>query len=194
MLIVVLTPFLVECYIRKQVVVGFEETWVASVASYWGGIIGGLISGLLACIGVVATIRYYKESDAKKERAEIMPFFIGWEEEQDLVDYVYLPRDAKNGWTGKGNICIGVKNIGNGFAQIEDVRCKGDISESTMGKTVIKESGLHLFLLTKDKNNVDETIEIHFLDALGNKYIQSLRIYGTEGDIKLSNQYPQIER
>ena len=51
-----------------------DSTWIGSLASYWGGILGGMISGTLAFIGVFYTIRYYKESDEQKEKAAIQPF------------------------------------------------------------------------------------------------------------------------
>ena len=37
-----------------------NATWIGSVASYWGGIIGGMISGILAFIGVCYTIHNSK--------------------------------------------------------------------------------------------------------------------------------------
>lgn len=62
--VVALVSISIEAAIRHCVVLGQEETWAASVASYWGGIIGGVVSGILAFLGVFYTIRYYKESDA----------------------------------------------------------------------------------------------------------------------------------
>ena len=64
--IVALASIEVEIIIRRYIILGQEETWTASVASYWGGIIGGVVSGILAFLGVFYTIRYYKESDAQK--------------------------------------------------------------------------------------------------------------------------------
>jgi len=53
-----------------------NATWISSIASYWGGIIGGILSGTLTVIGVIVTIRYYRDSDAKKRRIEYMPFLV----------------------------------------------------------------------------------------------------------------------
>lgn len=110
---------LIEKIIRNTIIPGQEETWAASVASYWGGIIGGIISGILAFIGVFWTIRYYKDSDAKKERAAIQPFL-----------HITLDRDVHMGEGGIGfslgnldkkeikrdKINVEIKNLGNGFA------------------------------------------------------------------------------
>ena len=53
-----------------------NSTWISSVASYWGGVIGGCISGTLTIVGVVWTIKYYKDSDSSKTRIEHMPFLM----------------------------------------------------------------------------------------------------------------------
>lgn len=74
--IVALVSIGIEAAIRDCVVLEQKETWVASVASYWGGIIGGVVSGILAFLGVFYTIRYYKESDAQKERTAVQPFLL----------------------------------------------------------------------------------------------------------------------
>lgn len=43
-----------------------NSTWLGAVASYWGGVIGGVISGSFTVIGVILTIVYYKKADNKK--------------------------------------------------------------------------------------------------------------------------------
>lgn len=90
-----------------------------SVASYWGGIIGGVVSGILSFLGVFYTIRYYKESDAQKERAAIQPFL--------LVELAQDPRHELSTGFSLGNrtddkekkktINVIIKNIEHGFAK-----------------------------------------------------------------------------
>lgn len=53
-----------------------NAAWIGSLASYWGGIIGGVISGLLTVIGVAWTIKYYRNSDLIKSLVENMPFLM----------------------------------------------------------------------------------------------------------------------
>lgn len=75
-LIVAIVSIVIEAAIRYWGVLGQDETWVASIASYWGGIIGGVVSGILAFLGVFYSIRYYKESDAQKETTAVQAFLM----------------------------------------------------------------------------------------------------------------------
>lgn len=73
----VLLTLVVEALIRISIAKlaindTIDSTWIGSLASYWGGIIGGMISGTLAFIGVFYTIRYYKESDEQKGKASVI--------------------------------------------------------------------------------------------------------------------------
>ena len=54
----VLLTLVVEALIRISIAKlaindTIDSTWIGSLASYWGGIIGGMISGTLAFIGVL---------------------------------------------------------------------------------------------------------------------------------------------
>ena len=102
-----------------------DSIWIGSLASYWGGIVGGILSGVLALFGVYFTIKYYKEADEEKEKAAIQPFLMienrqdsnpsrefhlkknGWEVEQEKAK----PKKVK-----QERVYVSIKNIGNGFA------------------------------------------------------------------------------
>ena len=51
-----------------------NATWIGSLASYWGGILGGIFSGAIAIFGVFYTIQFTREADRNKERQSIQPF------------------------------------------------------------------------------------------------------------------------
>ena len=51
-----------------------NAAWIGSLASYWGGILGGIFSGIIAVIGVFYTIQFTREADRRKERQGIQPF------------------------------------------------------------------------------------------------------------------------
>ena len=44
-----------------------NATWIGSLASYWGGILGGIFSGVIAIFGVFYTIQFTREADRNKE-------------------------------------------------------------------------------------------------------------------------------
>ena len=52
------------------------KAWISTSLSFWGSIIASLLSGTLTIIGVWWTIKYYRDSDAKKSRMECMPFLM----------------------------------------------------------------------------------------------------------------------
>lgn len=101
--VIAIATIIIEHLISSWVVPGQEETWAASVASYWGGITGGVISGILAFLGVFCTIRYYKDSDAQKERAAVQPFLlvkVGQNNRSELskgFELGKVPEDEKSG-------------------------------------------------------------------------------------------------
>lgn len=123
-----------------------NATWIGSLASYWGGILGGIISGTLTIIGVAWTIKYYRDSDAVKSRLEYMPFlmletdrFTKRKEDiikEDIIKDINIyeiysselkfkiEKNKKTITKNKEKIkekifyCkINIKNIGNGFAK-----------------------------------------------------------------------------
>lgn len=42
------------------------DSWISSLGSYWGAIVGGILSGTVSLIGIMLTIRYYRNSDTEK--------------------------------------------------------------------------------------------------------------------------------
>lgn len=119
-LLVVIVSIVMEVAIRHWVVPGQEETWAASVASYWGGIIGGAVSGILAFLGVFYTIRYYKESDAQKERAAVQPFLmveLGQDPKHNNLRKGFGLGDRTEDKEKQQTIYVAIKNIGHGFAK-----------------------------------------------------------------------------
>ena len=51
-----------------------NATWIGSLASFWGGILGGIFSGIIAVFGVFYTIQFTREADRNKLRQSIQPF------------------------------------------------------------------------------------------------------------------------
>lgn len=103
-----------------------NATWIGSLASYWGGILGGIFSGIIAVFGVFYTIQFTREADRNKLRQSIQPFL---NVNKVTSQYNYNNSDIKqfqiSGVNRQDNklkpqslesIYLGITNIGNGFA------------------------------------------------------------------------------
>ena len=184
---------IIESLIHTYVIVGQEETWISSIASYWGGIIGGIASGVFAFLGVFYTIRYYKESDAKKERAAIQPFLLVSEEKDRRKD------PHKGFYLGKSviekgvEILISIQNIGNGFANIAVIHT-GFSSDGAPFNIVIPVNNFVYINFIVDKSKLEEgyPFKIQYIDSMTNEYIQEYKIMSEYGTIRIECGYPQL--
>ena len=50
-----------------------NATWIGSLASFWGGILGGIFSGIIAVFGVFYTIRFTREADSDYSQGTAPP-------------------------------------------------------------------------------------------------------------------------
>ncbi|EGT4532605.1 hypothetical protein DFK95_14405 [Clostridioides difficile] len=184
-----------------------NATWIGSLASYWGGILGGIISGLLTFIGVAWTIKYYRDSDVVKGRLEHLPYL-----EIELKEYTHekidgidtykinmKSRNEKDTFKGKKLYYrIGVKNIGRGFVNTLAI----DTGENAGGmeySEVIQVNDNSEFCLEvhtiKDVSECEIGFAICYIDCMTNEYAQRYRIEWknqSPNDIKLYNGYPEF--
>lgn len=189
-----------------------NAAWIGSVASYWGGIIGGLISGILTVIGVALTIKYYKDSDASKSRIEHMPFLMA--EVKDYTD-----KKIDNIITGGVEIlkinsisisnrtndnlknrifCYRVKlrNIGQGFANTLVIYTGETVGGNAYNKVIeIKDSTEFCFEVYSSKDVINDEIKfgVCYIDCMTNEYNQFYSIKWESknpGNAKLENGYP----
>lgn len=181
---------LLKCY----VVVGQEATWDASVLSYWGGILGGVISGLLAFLGVFYTIRYYKESDAQKERAAVQPFL-----------FVGIMRDIRHepskGYTlGKNvksdsrkEIYVQIKNIGNGFAKTLVLHTGFNIGGIEYNRVInVGESEYTYFVVNEEDIEEEISFAIQYIDSMTNEYVQEYIVKKEQNSTVIESGYPRL--
>lgn len=161
--------------IRGLVVSGQEETWSASVASYWGGIIGGVVSGVLAFLGVFYTIRYYKDSDAQKERAAVQPFLfvkIGQDNRYELSKGFGLGDVPKKKEKQK-EIRVSIQNIGNGFATTLVIHTGVNIGGLAFNKVIPVGECAYTFFVVDPENLKDGLhFGLQYIDSMTNEYIQ----------------------
>lgn len=168
-----------------------NSTWIGSLASYWGGIIGGLISGVLAFFGVFYTIKYYKESDAQKEKAAIQPF---------LLVTLCTDKDARIGFTlgaketeetATKEIVVTIKNIGNGFANTLVIHTGFNFGGQAYHKVIsVGESEFVFFRVDPDVLANGVPFAIQYIDSMRNEYIQEYEITEKNGTIDIDCGYP----
>lgn len=89
-------------------------TNISSMASFWGGALGGIISGLLSIIGISLTISYYRKSDTANKEIENKPFL-----NLNIVSNMEKLDEIQN--LGKGankvTVLFEIENIGKNFAR-----------------------------------------------------------------------------
>lgn len=156
-----------------------NATWIGSLASYWGGIIGGVFSGTIAIFGVFYTIQFTREADRKKERQSIQPFL--------NVEVVGKPSgtvkkfqiaDEPKYVEGKATqefypIYLSITNIGNGFANTLTFGTGENLTGISFKEvfTVNQKKEILLNVQTY-KMGKRVTFFIWFADSMTNEYIQ----------------------
>ena len=185
----------VEVVIKRYVIFDQTEVWVAAVASYWGGIIGGVVSGILAFLGVFYTIRYYKESDAQKERASEQPFL--------MVELGQDPKhDPKTGFSlgdqtddkeKQTTIYVSIKNIGHGFAKTLVIHTGYNLGGLAFNKVInVGDCAYTFFVLNRDDLNEGVPFALQYIDSMTNEYIQEYTLKAEHGSIVVECEYPQL--
>lgn len=192
---VAVITIIIEHLIQSLVVSGQEETWSASIASYWGGIIGGVVSGVLAFLGVFYTIRYYKDSDAQKERAAVQPFLLvklGQDNRRELSKGFSLgkvPEDVKK----RKEVRVSIQNIGNGFATTLVIHTGFNIGGIAFNKVIPVGECAYTFFMV-DPENLKEGLHfgIQYIDSMTNEYIQEYTMESDGSLIEIDCGYPQL--
>ena len=181
-----------------------NSTWISSVASYWGGVVGGVISGTLTIVGVVWTIKYYKDSDSSKTRVEHMPFLMF--ELKEIFETGDENRKGETIYTidrsGESEIetvlCrMKISNIGRDFASVL-VLHTGENLSGVMYHELLKagdskEVGLKI-LYDKNIDKKEISFGIQYIDCMRNEYIQKYSLCWSDdiNDMRIEQGYPQF--
>lgn len=177
-----------------------NSAWLSSVASYWGGIIGGVISGTLSVIGVFFTIRYYKNSDAKKDRVKHLPFLelnilnkkhiVG----VDLTKTYYIEgtNNRKNNDSTLFLFNVQIENIGSGFAKTLVLQTNENIGGIVYNRLVKVNKTTDLQIKAYSNNIVEEglTFGIVYIDCMSNEYQQLYTIKCRKQNYYIESGYP----
>lgn len=91
--------------------------WISSLASFWGAILGGIVAGITSIVGIILTIRYYRDADSNNRMLENRPFLNirGVNFFQNNIPYKI--RDLCQFGSGEKHIIIEIvlENIGKNF-------------------------------------------------------------------------------
>lgn len=156
-----------------------NATWIGSLASYWGGIIGGVFSGTIAIFGVFYTIQFTREADRKKERQSIQPFL-----NVEIVGTAsrtvkkFQIADEPKYVNGKATqefypIYLSITNIGNGFANTLTFGTGESLTGVSFKEVFIVNQKKEVLLNVQTyKMGRGVKFFIWFADSMTNEYVQ----------------------
>lgn len=202
---------LIQRFIENVTVTNdLNSTWIGSLASYWGSIIGGIISGSLTVVGVAWTIKYYRSADASKNRIEHMPFLYAEMKE-------YIDKKAANSALKKDNVYeayskvlnrdseekilfykISLQNIGQGFANTLVIYTGTNFGGIAYNELIRVNDSRELCLkihVSKDILDDEISFAVRYIDCMTNEYAQTYTLQWKSdnySDIKLENGYPEF--
>ena len=171
-----------------------------SIPSYisngeWAGFLGSYIGGLCTLIALVATIRYYRNADERKEKAEIQPFL-------HIVVDEDLNKDSKGfslpGGTEKSKknlkkVPVIIKNIGNGFANILVIHTRENFGGLGFRRVVaVNETEAFYFMVDTEKLDNGLYFSVQFVDSMRNEYIQEYEMKKEGSHIIIECEYPHF--
>lgn len=179
-----------------------NATWIGSLASYWGGIIGGVFSGVIAIFGVFYTIQFTREADRKKERQSIQPFLnvkivaspSGTAVKQFKIadEPKYVDGKVKQSFC---SIYLSITNIGNGFANTLTFGTGENLTGFSYNEVfTVNETKVVKLDIQTHKMNKGVSFFIWFADRMTNEYTQHYELKcsssGTGYDLDVG--YPNL--
>lgn len=202
--IAVIVPKTIQCSISQLTISDdLNATWLGSIASYWGGVIGGIISGTLTVIGVTLTIKYYKKSDKNNKRVEFIPFIeiklVGnkMAGQPNLSKTRIIEKHSRIKEIDKSKIVfldLELENIGRSFASILALHIGQDFGGVAYNELIKVGDKTHMELgVYIDDISKGDSISfvIQYIDCMTNEYVQEYTIR-KDKKIIIENGYPKF--
>ncbi|GAU78536.1 hypothetical protein [Fusibacter sp. 3D3] len=180
------------------------STWISSLSSYWGGILGGLVSGIISFFGILITIRYYRSNDVINKILENQPFLnlkvvsVLNSNDNNLLKNDYLCELG----IGKHSVdvLIEIENIGKNFARTLVYHNGNNIGGFAFNHVI--NSGMKLDRTVYIKVNFNDFNEIknfqlQYFDCFMTEYIQNFtfNIKNQKEKLSIECDYPiEIDR
>lgn len=200
LLVAIVAFIVIESFIRQKLLPAGDTnvvTWSASLASYWGAVLGGIVSGLIALGGTFIMINYYRQSDIQNKMNENRPFI-------NISVQSWCSTNERNPILfslGKGEKStfaeLSFKNIGKGFAQLlvyyDGSNFGGNAFRYTLEQGTQLEKAYYIELKYDLENINNLSFAIMFMDCFSNEYIQTFDIsVESIGSVTVSCNYPQL--
>lgn len=176
-------------------------TWISSAASYWGGIVGGALSGMISLGGTFIIINYYRKSDISNKQILNQPFLniklieIFTQKPADTNDFIYLCD------IGKGEKIvythIELKNVGKSFARTGVYYNGSNFGGNEFQYIVEAGESLERKVLIGIKysnQDVEASLGIMFFDCFMNEYIQmfNFKVGSSAKSVNVAADYPNL--
>jgi hypothetical protein len=175
------------CYFEATI-----GTSISSIASFWGGALGGIISGFLSIIGIMFTISYYRKSDAENKIIENRPFLnLNITESTDNIDIICDLGKGDN----KVPVLIEIENIGKNFARTltyNNGTNFGGYAFNHIIKANMKLNKTYLVNVYLNESR-EQTLYLTFFDCFMNEYKQGF-VFKCNDDNEVVNieaEFPQ---
>ena len=180
------------------------DSWISSLGSYWGAIVGGILSGTVSLIGIMLTIRYYRNSDTEKNRLAIQPFlkmsYKSTSNDESPQGVLFSKAEASQ---EKLRVQCSIKNIGRGFAQVLTFNDGSNIGGIAYVKTIEAAEKISDFIFIAPHCDCEFGLALTFSDEYMNEYIQTFDVsiepekttdeYGNKINyIDITSNYPQV--
>ena len=177
-----------------------NAAWIGSLASYWGGILGGIFSGIIAVIGVFYTIQFTREADRRKERQGIQPFLnvkIVSKSSGGSIKQFKIADDPKY-VDGKATqefypIYLSITNIGNGFATTLVIHTGYNAGGLRFNYVILIGESIYIYFIA-DSEELKEGLcfSLQYVDSMTNEYIQEYTVKSRNDRISIDCGYPQL--
>lgn len=197
-LILFIATKIFECEMNHSTV-NTEET-LGAFASYYGAIIGGILSGVIAIGGVFLSLYFYQKRYQEEDVAKVQPnlkleatnpgFSVGLL--LSSIDFIGLENPLEQGYP----VEFQATNIGNGYLKIHSIKYNGiSASDETLTTVLdVKDKSKFVVCVKKQNRLSPFQLQIEFYDSMSNLYVQDYNVNWDDArGYYVNNGYPKMK-
>ena len=185
-------------YEKSHSLVDAKET-LGAFSSYYGAIMGGILSGVLAIAGVFFSLYFYQERFREEDVKKVQPF---------------LKLEATNRGHNHGMVLAGInltgiedpsrnaypleiqaKNIGNGYLKVHSIGFNAKDADNDSLSFVLNVNEQTTFIINVEKESRLEPFQliIEFYDSMSNLYMQDYKVdWDDSRGYFVDSDYPRL--